>query len=258
VRLQLDPNKLAGLGLTVSDVATAVANANVNLPTGTLYGPYTALTVEASGQLMTARDYGPLIVTYRNGAPVRLSDVGQAIDSVENNKVAAWYVDSQSHQRSVILAVQRQPGTNTVEVANAVKNLLPAFRLQLPASVSLHILYDRSESIRASINDVQVTMVVTLVLVITVIFLFLRSVYATVIPSLALPISIIFTFADFNIVYVLTQGGPMNYTHLFATLANMLAFQTLDLGRGAAVSLFMFPLLVLLVFFILRLARREY
>ncbi len=195
VRIQLDPNKLAAMGLGVSDVAAAVQNANVNEPTGTLYGPDTAVTVEATGQLTNAKAYDPLIIAYRNGAPVRVRDVGQALDSVENDKRAAWFVDPQSQQRSVILAVQRQPGTNTVAVASAVKNLLPTFRLQLPASVSFHILYDRSESIRASVNDVQVTMAITLGLVITVIFLFLRNVYATVIPSLALPISIICTFA---------------------------------------------------------------
>jgi len=195
VRIQLDPNKLAAMKLGVGDVADAIQNANVTLPTGTLYGHYTAFTVEATGQLMNAKAYEPVIVAYRNGAPVRLRDIGRAIDSVENDKTAAWYVDSKSEQRSVILAIQRQPGTNTVAVATAVKNLLPAFRAQLPASISLHILYDRSESIRASINDVQITMLITLGLVIAVIFLFLRSVYATVIPSLALPISIVTTFA---------------------------------------------------------------
>jgi len=195
VRVRLDPNKLAALGLSVSDVAEAIGQANVNLPTGTLSGNDTAVTVEATGQLLDAEAYNSVVIAYRKGAPIYVHDVGRATDSVENDKTAAYHVDSESEQRSITLAVQRQPGTNTVEVATAVKNLLPSFRAQLPASVSLHILYDRSESIKASINDVQITMLITLGLVIAVIFLFLRSVYATVIPSLALPISIIATFA---------------------------------------------------------------
>ena len=195
VRIQLDPHKLATLGIWIDDVATAIANANVNLPTGVLYGPYQAFTVQANGQLMNAAAYNPTIIAYRNGAPVRLDHVGRAIDSVENDKTLAWYVDQQGAQRSIILAIQRQPGTNTIEVAGAVKSLLPAFREQLPASVTIHILYDRSESIEASVRDVKYTLLLTLGLVVLVIFLFLRNVNATVIPSLALPLSIVATFA---------------------------------------------------------------
>ena len=190
VRIQLDPHKLATLGIWIDDVATAIANANVNLPTGVLYGPYQAFTVQANGQLMNAAAYNPTIIAYRNGAPVRLDHVGRAIDSVENDKTLAWYVDQQGAQRSIILAIQRQPGTNTIEVAGAVKSLLPAFREQLPASVTIHILYDRSESIEASVRDVKYTLLLTLGLVVLVIFLFLRNVNATVIPSLALPLKI--------------------------------------------------------------------
>ncbi len=200
VRVQMDPNKLAAKGIGLDQVAAAVTGGNVNLPTGTLYGPHVAYTVQASGQLLNAAAYRPLIVTYRNGEPVRLGALGRVIDSVENDKTAAWYVDHQHDQRSVVLAIRRQPGTNTVAVAQAVKDLIPTFERQLPASVTLHTLYDRSTSIRQSVADVKFTLLLTLFLVILVIFLFLRNVSATVIPSMALPMSIVGTFA---VMYVL-------------------------------------------------------
>jgi HAE1 family hydrophobic/amphiphilic exporter-1 len=151
--------------------------------------------VEASGQLTDAAAYKPLIVAYRNGSPVRLEDLGKVVDSVENNKTAAWYITSSAAQRGIILAILRQPGTNTVAVTDAVKNLLPSFRQQMPASVSLDILFDRSMFIRESVKDVEFTLVLTLILVVLVIFLFLRNMSATVIPSLTLPMSIVATFA---------------------------------------------------------------
>ncbi len=191
VRVKLDPKALASRGIGIDEVAAAIRGANVNLPTGTLFGPHRAFTVEASGQLTSAAAYRPVIVAYRNGRPVRLEDLGEVHDSVENEKTAAWYVN----QRAVILAIQRQPGTNTVEVARSVRELLPAFRAQIPASVSLQVLFDRSESVRASVADVQLTLLLTLVLVVLVIFLFLRNLPATVIPSLALPMSLVGTFA---------------------------------------------------------------
>jgi HAE1 family hydrophobic/amphiphilic exporter-1 len=191
VRIQLNPKALASRGIGIDEVAQAIRNANVNLPTGILYGTSKAFTVKASGQLTTAAAYHPIIVAHSDGDPVRLRDVGRAIDSVENDKTAAWYVN----ERSLILAIQRQPGTNTVQVANDVKELLPAFRADLPASVSLNILYDRSESIQASVNDVKFTLVFTLFLVVFVIFLFIRSLPSTIIPSLAMPMSIVGTFA---------------------------------------------------------------
>jgi HAE1 family hydrophobic/amphiphilic exporter-1 len=190
VRIQLDPKALAFRGIGVDQVADAVRRANVNLPTGALYGKNRAFTVQASGQLTSAAPYRSIIIAYRGGKPVRLADVGTAVDGVESDKTAAWYID----QRSVILAIQRQPGTNTVEVAGAVKRLLPAFQAQLPASVSLHVLYDRSESIRESVRDIKFTLVFTLGLVILVIFLFLRRITDTIIPSLAMPMSLIVTF----------------------------------------------------------------
>jgi HAE1 family hydrophobic/amphiphilic exporter-1 len=191
VRVQIDPRQLATRGIGIDDVATAISNSNVNLPTGIMYGPNTNYTVQASGQLLKAADYRPITVAYRNGAPVQLQDLGNVIDSVEDNQSAAWFKD----KRAMILAIQKQPGTNTVEVSNSVRNLLPKFRQQLPASVDLEIHRDRADSIRDSVHDVKFTLLLTLFLVILVIFLFLRNVSATVIPSLALPMSIIGTFA---------------------------------------------------------------
>ncbi|PYQ22782.1 MAG: acriflavine resistance protein B [Acidobacteria bacterium] len=191
VRVQLDPSRLASREIGVDEVSAAVQQGNVNLPTGTLWGRPQALTVEASGQLTDAAAYRPLIVTYRNGSPVRLEDLGRVIDSVENDKVASWFTGT----RAIVLAVQRQPGTNTVEVVDAIKALLPVFKSQMAASVTLNVLFDRSESIRDSVSDVKFTLMLTVVLVVMVIFLFLRNLSATVIPSLALPMSIVGTFA---------------------------------------------------------------
>jgi len=191
VRVQLDPSRLASREIGLDEVSAAVQQGNVNLPTGTLWGRHQALTVEANGQLTDAAAYRPLIVTYRNGSPVRLEDLGRVIDSVENDKVASWFTGT----RAIVLAVQRQPGTNTVEVVDAIKALLPVFKSQMAASVTLNVLFDRSESIRDSVSDVKFTLMLTVVLVVMVIFLFLRNLSATVIPSLALPMSIVGTFA---------------------------------------------------------------
>jgi HAE1 family hydrophobic/amphiphilic exporter-1 len=191
VHVQLDPRALAYRQLGIDEVEAAVEKGNVNLPTGTLYGQHQAFAVQANGQLMNAAAYRPLIVAYRNGSPVRIEQIGTAIDSTENDKLASWYNDT----RAIVLAIQRQPGTNTVEVVNSIKALLPTFRRQMPASVDLAILYDRSDTIRDSVNDVKFTLLLTIGLVIMVIFLFLRNVSATIIPSLALPMSIVGTFA---------------------------------------------------------------
>jgi HAE1 family hydrophobic/amphiphilic exporter-1 len=196
VRVQVNPRALASRGIGIDEVANAVAHANVNLPTGTLYGTNQAFTIQATGQLNDAEAYRPVIVAYRGGSPVRLQELGDVIDSVENDKVASWYRDT----RAIILAVQRQPGTNTVEVVDSIKKLIPTFREQMPAAVNLNILFDRSESIRDSVHDVQFTLVLTVCLVVMVIFLFLRNLSATVIPSLALPMAIVGTFA---VMYVL-------------------------------------------------------
>ncbi|HEY4640224.1 MAG TPA: efflux RND transporter permease subunit [Thermoanaerobaculia bacterium] len=190
-RIQLDPQQLATRGIGIDEVVTAVKNSNVNLPTGVLNGPYTAYTVQANGQLYKADDYKQITVAYRNGAPVHLADIGNVLDDVENNQAAAWF----KQQRGFILAVQKQPGTNAVEVSDRVRALLPTFRKEAPASVDLQIHRDRAQSIRDSVRDVQFTLLLTLFLVILVIFLFLRNLSATVIPSLALPMSILGTFA---------------------------------------------------------------
>jgi len=195
IRVQLDPTALASRGIGIDELATVVKRQNVNLPTGTLKGYHQSITVQTDGQVTSAALYRPLIIAYRNGQPVRLQELGQVIDSVENDQVAAWFVEKHVDQRSIILAVQRQPGTNTVEVARKVKELLPSFKAQLPAAVSLNILWDRTIPIQDSVNDVQFTLLLTLCLVVMVIFLFLRNLSATVIPSLALPLSLFGTFA---------------------------------------------------------------
>jgi hydrophobic/amphiphilic exporter-1 (mainly G- bacteria), HAE1 family len=196
VRAQIDPRALASRGLGIDEVISALQNNNVNLPTGVLNGSDKAFTIQANGQLMNATAFRPLIVSYKNGNPVRLDQIGHVIDSVENDKIASWY----NNTRAVVLAIQRQPGTNTVEVVDSIKSLLPAFKSQMPASVDLNILYDRSASIRESVADVESTLILAIFLVVMVIFLFLRNLSATLIPSMALPMSIIFTFA---VMYIL-------------------------------------------------------
>jgi hydrophobic/amphiphilic exporter-1 (mainly G- bacteria), HAE1 family len=195
VRVQLNPNKMNTLGIGLDEVENAIDEGNVNIPTGTLFGENQAFTLEATGQLTQANLYKPLIVAYRNGAPVCIEDIGEVIDSVENNKIAAWFCTSKTNIRGMILSIQRQPGTNTVEVVDSIKKLLPTFRLQIPQSIDMSILFDRSVSIKDSINDVKKTLVISVILVVLVIFLFLRNVSTTIIPSLALPISIVGTFA---------------------------------------------------------------
>jgi HAE1 family hydrophobic/amphiphilic exporter-1 len=207
VRVQLDPNALATRGIGIEEAQQAVQKANVNLPTGTLYGPDRAFTVQATGQLTTAEAYRPIIVAYRNGSPVRLEELGRVIDSVENDKVAGWF----NNTRGIILSIQRQPGTNTVEVVDNIRQLLPTFRAQMPAAVNLEILNDRSMTIRDSISDVKFTLALTVGLVVMVIFLFLRNMSATVIPSLAVPLSI---FGTFGVMYLL--GYSMNNLSLMA------------------------------------------
>src|SRR3954469_11259126 len=195
VHAKLDPKALASRQIGIDEVTNAIQSGNVNLPTGILYGTHQAFTVQANGQLNKAADYGPLVVAYRNGAPVRLGDVGKVVDGVEVDKTASWFFDSNGLRRAIVLAIQRQPGTNTVEVVDSIKKLLPTFKAVMPPSVNVSILYDRSMSIRASVDDVKFTLFLALVLVILVIFLFLRNLSATAIPSLALPMSIVGTFA---------------------------------------------------------------
>src|SRR5580698_2612544 len=196
VHVQMDPHAMASHQVGINEVETALQNWNVNLPTGQITGPQRAFTLQASGQLTSADEYRSLIVAYRNGSPVRLNELGVLKDSVEDDKTASWYYEKGTDgERAIVLAIQRQPGTNTIQVTNDIKKLLPIFQGELPPSVEMSVLYDRSDTIRESYTDVEITMLLTLGLVITVIFLFLRNVSATVIPSLALPFSIIGTFS---------------------------------------------------------------
>jgi len=211
VRIQLDPNQLAARQIGIDDVVNAVQRGNVDLPVGTLDAPNRAYTLVSDAQLTNAAAFRPLVVTFRNGAPVRIQDIGKAMDSVENRKVASWF----NGKRAIILGVQRQPGANVVEVVDAVKELIPTLRTQIPQSVKLDVFFDRTEFIRESVHDVQLTLLGTIILVVLVIFLFLRNVSATIIPSLALPMSIIGTFA---VMYLL--GYSLNNLSLMAlTLA---------------------------------------
>ncbi len=200
VRVQVDPSKLAAKQIGINEVDSALRRWNVNLPTGTLYGPHRAYNIQASGQLMNAEAFRPVVVAYRNRAPVRLEDVATVKDSVADDKTASWFYTKTSNPHAINLAVMRQPGSNIIEVTDRVKQLLPSFQAQLPPSVELNIRGDRSKNIREAFNDIQATMAVTLGLVIAVIFVFLRNTSATMIPSLALPLSILGTF---SIMYLL-------------------------------------------------------
>jgi HAE1 family hydrophobic/amphiphilic exporter-1 len=195
VRVQLDPKALASRGIGIDEVVGAVQKQNVNLPTGILWGPQQAVTIQASGQLTEAKAYRPLIVAYRGGAPVRLEQIGRVNDSVENDKIASWYNDTPA----IVLAIQRQPGTNTIQVVDSIKKLLQTLEASIPPSVSIALLYDRSVSIRQSVQDVKFTLFLAVCLVVLVIFLFLRNLSATLIPSLALPIAIVGTFAAMDL-----------------------------------------------------------
>jgi hydrophobic/amphiphilic exporter-1 (mainly G- bacteria), HAE1 family len=207
VRIQVDPDRLAAHRVGVDEVQRAVQQSNVNLPTGRLRGPKQAFTVQSTGQLMEAAAYRPLIVEWRNGVALRLEEVANIVDSVEDNKTIAW----NNGIRSIILAVSRQPGTNTVEIVNNVQKILPQLKAALPPAVEFELLYDGSETVRGSINDVEFTLVLTIVLVVMVIFLFLRNLWATVIPGSAVVLSIIGTFA---VMYLL--GYSLNTLSLMA------------------------------------------
>ena len=215
VRIQIDPARLFALGIPLEGVVQAVEGANVNLPTGVLFGPERTVILQANGQLFAAKDYRSLVIAHRDGKPVRLQDVGQVLDSVENDKVVAWYYSKTKNPRAIFLAVQRQPGMNTVKVTDAVKAVLPSIQSQLPPSVDLKVLYDRSLPIKRSADDAQFTLLLTLGLVVLVIFVFLRTLWATIIPALALPMSIIGTF----IVMYLLDYSLDNLSLMALTLA---------------------------------------
>jgi HAE1 family hydrophobic/amphiphilic exporter-1 len=211
VRVQIDPNALASRGIGVDEVAAAIRQGNSNLPTGTLNGEYRTYTIESNGQLTNAAAYRRLTVATRNGVPVHLEELARVIDSVENDRAASWF----NRTRAIVLAVQRQPGVNTIQVVDGIRRLLPELSSQLPAAMRLQVLFDRSVSIRASVDDVQFTLFLSIGLVVLVIFLFLRNLSATIIPSLALPLSIV---ATFGAMYLL--GFSLNNLSLIAlTLA---------------------------------------
>ncbi|HEX7817156.1 efflux RND transporter permease subunit [Dyella sp.] len=211
VRISVDPDRLAVAGIGIDQLQKAVTDANVNQATGTLYGPGQQFQVRNQGQLLRAGPYNDIVLAWRNGAPVRLGDVAQAYDSVQNDQLASWY----KHDRSVLLAIQRQPGANTVAMINRIKAVLPGFVASLPPSVKLDILYDRSQSITASVTDVQFTLVLAGLLVIVVIYLFLGHGSSTLIPAMALPLSIVGTFGA---MYVLDYSLD-NLSLLALTLA---------------------------------------
>ena len=195
VRIQLDPRALEGLDLDADQVARAVSSQNANKPMGRLIGPDRILTLEANGELEEAAPYRQVVVAVHDGRPIRLSEVARVTDSVEDDQSGAWFFTTDSRAQTIILAVEKQPGMNTIEVADAVRDLLPEMAASLPASIRLAVLRDASVAIRASVADIQFTLLLTLGLVVLVIFLFIRNLRATVIPSLSLPMSVIGTFA---------------------------------------------------------------
>ncbi|HYO84443.1 MAG TPA: efflux RND transporter permease subunit, partial [Bryobacteraceae bacterium] len=207
VRVQLDPDKLVARQIGIDEVQQAVAESNTNTPTGRLHGARQAFTIRSSGSLEEAAQYRPIVVAWRNGSPVRLEELGRIIDGVEDDKVISWT----DEKRAVILAIQRQPGANTVDVVDRIKELIPGFRREIPPSLNLQIAYDAAASIRASIHDVEFTLVLTVCLVVMVIFLFLRNLTATLIPGVAVPFSLIGTFA---VMYLL--GYSLNNLSLMA------------------------------------------
>ena len=219
VRVQVDPNKLATRQIGLNEIQTAIQGWNVNLPTGTLFGPHTAYNVLANGQLQRASEYGPIIVAYRNGAPVRLHEVARVIDSVQDDKqVARMYGREFGKEGTPIVQLQvtRQPGSNTIDVINRIRALLPFFNSQIPPSARLLIRGDRGRNIREAFDDIQFTMAATLGLVILVIFLFLRNVSATMIPAMALPFSILGTF---SVMYLLHYS--MNNISMMALILSI-------------------------------------
>src|SRR5438093_12014839 len=207
VRIQADPDRLAAHQVGVDEVQRAVQQSNVNLPTGRLRGPKQSFTVQSTGQLMEAAAYRPLIVEWRNGVPLRLEELASVVDSVEDNKTIAW----NNGTRSIILAVSRQPGTNTVDIVDKIRKILPELHKALPPAVAFDLLYDGSETVRGSIHDVEFTLVLTIALVVLVIFLFLRNLSATLIPGSAVALSVIGTFAA---IYLL--GYSLNTLSLMA------------------------------------------
>jgi hydrophobe/amphiphile efflux-1 (HAE1) family protein len=191
IRVQVDPQALAARGINLEDVRTVLGQANVDLPKGTLNSPRQTYTINTNDQLLNASAYDDLVIAYRNGAPVRIRDVGHAISAPENDLIAGWY----NNGRAIILAIQRQPGANVIETVDRIKRALPVLEASIPPAVKVSVISDRTETIRASVADVQFTLILTVALVVMVIFLFLRNFWATVIPAVTVPLSLIGTFA---------------------------------------------------------------
>src|SRR6266496_3699690 len=211
VRIQANPSALASYGIGLEDVRTALATANVDQAKGTLDGPRQSFTIDANDQLLAGAEYTPIVIAYRNGAPVRLGDVATISDSIENSQLAAWMGQGNTLSPAVIVNIQRQPGANVISVVDRIKKLLPVLQASLPAAVKVSVLTDRTETIRASVKDVEFELSLTIALVVMVIFLFLRNLRATVIPSVAVPLSIVGTF---GIMYLL--GYSLNNLTLMA------------------------------------------
>jgi hydrophobic/amphiphilic exporter-1 (mainly G- bacteria), HAE1 family len=212
VRVQLDPKALASRGIGLDEVRSAIQQGNVSLPTGSLSGDHKSYLIGTNGQLSNAQGYRSLTVMYKNGAAVKLQDLGTVLDDVQNNKITNRYSDDKvTNKKAIVLAIQPQPGANTVQIVDAIKAMMPNLRAQVPRSIEMGIFYDRSLSIRASVDDVKFTLILSVCLVVLVIFLFLRNVTATIIPSLAIPVAIIGTFAA---MYVL--GYSLNNLSLMA------------------------------------------
>ena len=206
-RISLDPIKLSTYQLSILDVKQALSRANINLPTGSLSSKLQELPIKVNSQLYNTKEYEELIVAYRNGSPIKLKQIGTAIDSVENTKVASWFND----KRSIILAIQRQPGTNTIEVVNNIYKELAKLKKQLPVTIKIVTMYDRSPAVKLAVNDVEHTLLISALLVIMVIFIFLRNITAAIIISLVLPLSIIGTFAFMQLL-----GFSLNIISLLA------------------------------------------
>ena len=207
VRIQANPTALSSYGINIDDVRTALQQASVNQAKGNFDGPHQAYEINANDQLLSSKDYQSVVIAYRNGAPVVLSDVAKVIDDVENVKLAAWMNDTPA----VILNIQRQPGANIIDVVDRIKKLLPQLKANLPAAVDVAILTDRTTTIRASVHDVQFSLVLTIALVVMAIFLFLRNLAATIIPSVAVPLSLVGTL---GVMYLL--GYSLNNLTLMA------------------------------------------
>ncbi|HEY3699932.1 MAG TPA: efflux RND transporter permease subunit, partial [Spongiibacteraceae bacterium] len=207
VRIQVNPKALASYGMSIDDVRTAIGNANSNQAKGSFDGPARASTIDANDQLRSAAEYRDLVIAYRNGAPIRLADIASTIDGAENTRLAAWA----DRTPAIVLNIQRQPGANVIAVADRIQKLLPDLRAALPAAVDVSVLTDRTTTIRASVKDVQFELMLSVALVVAVIFVFLRNIPATIIPSFAVPLSIVGTF---GLMYV--AGFSINNLTLMA------------------------------------------